>query len=733
MPEINPSAASHAAHAFFPRPSDGLQGDRANAQHLQGLLEATARYVEAASTGAFDAAKKTAIDTLAPSILRQPTIQGDAALREKIGMCWAELLKDARPDAAQPPAKPGFHPPFDLLADLVGPLGIKALKCDIWPPPPPAPDACMVEHWRKHVLDQLSEDGALKLSWDPTHCEPPRNLLRAAQAYLKKHPEETPETFFKPIRDLVENEIAIPPGLARALDCELIPFHMFRTWVSSSVEKIERLREARDQAYARGRWNGPAYRALSWQHSYMKEHFAAAFSPLALELLGAGKLTPDRLGQWVRLDTGSADGNALPVKETSLVGKYLLHEEIAHAVPNAGELHDPEILVKLANAGVPASYVASLLSVGNVVAWPEIQAEADRMVERYKAANLHPSYTLDRHANIRIGKLDSPELKPRLDAVLEETKSRLNPLRDQAEARMASYERLARLAPLAHAWMVSGPADGPLLWSSLPFKARVERWDAAGLSVDQQYAAGRFLVNGLDEAGARAIVQANAAYPERLQAWQGWDAGMDLRPWLDEAMKQAVQRWLTDPDLPAEVLALLPGMIRCDLSLDQIDGLIHSSASIARLDAVFGPQAQTPARIGAGLLTAAALYEQVNDGDIDEEKLQEEAHQAEETSRLRQAASRARDQLRARLHVMESIRAQIPPDAPEARQCDGWIQAWRGASDGLREFLQSPLEDRLRDNPAEVEAELSKVFSTLAFTSVASPDPNKMGTPALRA
>ncbi|AOB33128.1 hypothetical protein AKI39_23810 [Bordetella sp. H567] len=330
-------------------------------------------------------------------------------------------------------------------------------------------------------------------------------------------------------------------------------------------------------------------------------------------------------------------------------------------------------------------------------------------------------------------RLTNPLLKSRVDAVLEETKGRLDPLRDEAEARMASYVRMARLAPFANAWMVSAPSDGPLLWSSLPFKARVESWDAAGLVVNQQYSAGRLLVNGLDEASARAIVQANAAHPERLQAWQGWDAGMDLRPWLDGAMKQAVQRWLTDPDVPAEVLALLPGMIRCDLSVDQIDGLIRSSTSITRLDAVFSPQAQTPMRIGAGLLTAAALYEQVNDGDISEEELQEEAHKAQELSRLRQAASRARDQLRARLHAMEAIRAQTPPDTPEAAQCDGWIQAWRSASDGLRELLQSPLEDRLRDHPTEVEEALSKVFNTLAFTSVAAPDPNKVETPALRA
>ncbi len=80
-----------------------------------------------------------------------------------------------------------------------------------------------------------------------------------------------------------------------------------------------------------------------------------------LRLLDAGKLAPARLAQWVRLDTGSPDGDAHPVKEKDLVGKYLVHEEIARALPDAKELRDPEILVKLANAGVPVSHAAALL------------------------------------------------------------------------------------------------------------------------------------------------------------------------------------------------------------------------------------------------------------------------------------------------------------------------------------------------------------------------------------
>ncbi|AOB33129.1 hypothetical protein AKI39_23815 [Bordetella sp. H567] len=380
---------------MVPQLPDGIQADPANAQRLQDLLESTAQYVDAATTSAFGAAQSVAIEGLAPNILRQSTIQGDAALREQIGICWAGLLKDTRPDTREPPAKPGFHPPFDLLADLVGAMGVKALKCNVWPLPPRAPDASMVEHWQDHVIGQLSEDGAIKLAWQPSRGEPPAVLLKVAQAYLNNHPEETPESFFKPLRDLMENEIAIPPGLARALDGDLIPFDMFRDWVSTSTADIDRLRGLRDQAYARGESNGPTHRDLGWRLG-SGEGFAAAFSPLTLRLVDAGKLTPARLAQWVGLDTGSADGNVPPVKERSLVAKYLLREEIAQAVPDAREVRDPEILVKLANAGVPVSHVAALLSVGNVIAWSEIEAEADRMVERYKIANPHPDHTVNR-------------------------------------------------------------------------------------------------------------------------------------------------------------------------------------------------------------------------------------------------------------------------------------------------------------------------------------------------
>jgi hypothetical protein len=369
-----------------------------------------------------------------------------------------------------------------------------------------------------------------------------------------------------------------------------------------------------------------------------------------------------------------------------------------------------------------------------------------------------------RNGNLPTGTLKSlgpSPLHTRPSALHKEGQGRMNPLREEAQARIAADLRLASLGPLAEAWMVTAPStdaqgardiadtigalrrtvfrssedaasSSPLLWKLLPFRERLERWTGAGMSTDQQYWAGRFLVHGLDESSALQIVQANAAHPDRLQAWQGCDPGMDLRPWLDGAMKEAVQRWLNDQSVSADILALLPGMIRCGLAIDQIDALIHTPPSITRLETVFGPQARTPTRIGAGLLTALALYEWVNDGGISEDELEEAAHEAEQLSRLRRAASHARDQLRTRLNAMEAIRAVATPGTPAVRQCDGWIQLWRGASDTLGELLQSPLEDRLRDNPGEVEETLSNVFRDLALGSVEPAEPPAVDGAALR-
>ncbi|HTJ99757.1 MAG TPA: hypothetical protein VL522_09055 [Bordetella sp.] len=251
-----------------------------------------------------------------------------------------------------------------------------------------------------------------------------------------------------------------------------------------------------------------------------------------------------------------------------------------------------------------------------------------------------------------------------------------------------------------------------LRWESKAANELIAAWESRNIPKRQQWHMVNFMTQGFHEPWVDAHVPTFIGIPGRLEAWFEYSDQTDLRPWLDDAMKAAVVRWLNDSDIQSETLGLLPAMIRSSLGVAQIDSILNSDIPLHQLNIAFGPSAATPNHIRYGLLRHDTLYEWLN-GSREQAGL-EMLLELEPTnlSPLRQTAADTRDRLYRLIHISNAARSAMHGRAEYAgyaKRLKELVENWRAAVSVLNELLQPSLETDATADPARIARCLSNL------------------------
>jgi hypothetical protein len=547
----------------------------------------------------------------------------------------------------------------------------------------------------------------------------PPSLLKFAAAYLREHPHENPRDIFLPFHQLAQRAIAIPDNISMVFEKGVLPFPIFRDLVSTYVDALPP--QWPESVYFDAAcviWNAATY----WEHS-----LRAISSPLAQALLDGGAIKPDTLLDWVGLKArvqhldprlAKQATPSLPPSELSQPMAVLLAywdtlDFNDRPLTNAAFLKNPEDLYSLANNLVAFKHIEFLSSIADSVDEHFLAGEMRRVAGEYGRLNAATPKSPVHDAANRAYFYD-----PRF--------------RDQMTSAHSKQLDISRAHVLVHqlrsderldAWtMVSPP--GSKAYAQPYFERRsanalFEAWAAQGIPVEQQAFMARFMMQGFDQTWAAKITQAHVQDPARLQAWftHGHDADLSFR--LDSTMKSAVQAWLADIYISPRLLAFLPAMIQSDMGVERIDHILNTErpySAFLTLEVVFGPKADGLRQVWHGLVTPEQLYLRIIDGD----ELEAEAKEADEQrlrdiSEPRRKAAQVRDELRRRLHAMETLRAEIADDTPHGRRCARFADAWRGAIAVLDGLLQPESDTRLAQQPQEFIDKLTTLHADLNF------------------
>jgi hypothetical protein len=576
----------------------------------------------------------------------------------------------------------------------------------------------------------------------------PRSLHEFALRYLREHPDMSASAFYLPFHELAQRDIEIPQDLARAFERGILPYETFRDLVATYIRPLP---PRAPTIYTQDSW-GP--------YTYWDQALTALCSDAALALLDGGRMTRDTLLDWIGIrhhiqhlrpgEQASLDAShgpsTYPEAEQVRPINLLLAEwgfPISKFAPvsDLRLLQEPEKLLAMTDNLVPFPIVNYLVSIAPEVDWPVLANEMDRVTAAYAGHADALRATMQRNR----GLTDEEAAHAMAIRKVFHYNSRFDPAMTQEDTRQLAQSQ-ANMTPYVQrhhllsqgrldSWELTGlEGDGPERvphFQLHPSRAHFDRWSAQGIPVPRQTVMGQLCAQGFHPAFAEALVNDHAEDLARLRAWVSPDNDADLGWRLDQTMTAAVARWLDDPTIPAQALALAPRMIQCDMKAEQIDRILHDPAACLRAAAVFGPRPSAAWQVWAGFATGESLYERIVNGDESEDELRDAAQQEQQRlSDLRRNLAETRERLRRMCHAAELLRFDRADRTPHSQRCAQFVDAWKDTIKELDALLQPTLEQTQNERPGVIAATLSYMSAQLAFqvTNLDMPD-RRAGAP----
>lgn len=624
----------------------------------------------------------------------------------------AELL-DASPELPRetpyPTARYGPVPD-----EVVHSIGGRALLAIVRPARagavPQAGLADIRDLWCRQVR-YLEEEGAARRSPVPSPA-----LLRFIGAHLAKHPGLDRDDFFLPFRQLAERCMhgvnsdgsaePLPCLLGEGLESGLIPYGRFRDWAQACARDVAPVTLAQFHEAPHGFQFGTP-------HAFWDTNLVALFSPLALGLLQHKRLSLDTLAAWLGVDARvRAGGKARSPGPATRTAYLLASMAVNRACPRPGALVRPEVIVRLAEAAVPVNHLNVLLDFAGTVDSQALEDEIARVIGVYRSlgaaepAPAKPVASPDYSGFYLRTEAWHPGSQKM--ARVQQSLQALMPHRRLETAR--NHARLNRRVVAAPA---SAAEAGTLSRSLQRADALFSAWRAEGMTAAQQFRLSRVLMQGFDDAWARAAVFSGTISPDRLEAWFARQAPADLGAFLDRPMKDAILRWLRDADIDADLLWTVPAMILGRLGIDEIDAALRSdsAALLPGLPVLFDPDTRIPLRIRYGLVSPGQLREAIRDRSalFLARGLKSTPLDPEAISPLRYALGDTLWRLRRAVTILDAVQAALAPDSAAAHRCARLEQAWRDAIERLDALLCPALEETLARDAAYLDSELSRL------------------------
>lgn len=591
--------------------------------------------------------------------------------------------------------------------------------------------------WQRHVSYTPADR---QMSATPRVNE---SMLRFAKAWLARHPGKDPELFFRPFQQLAQrciSEIQQLPGsedffnlIGQALESGLVPYDRLQTWAESCD------REKRPVPLGRPQEDGIA-------HSHWEIVLRALCSPLALGLLAHGNLQLDTLISWVGLDARTQ--NARPGQHPPYANRlaYFLGSPIIAAfAPKAGAIENPDVIPLLANAYMPIQHATLLLDAAGHMQWTVLEAHIKKTAAEYRKEAPGEPPSGDKLAQQRRAVrnyLDcfEPESHQLLPSVWPHYRPSATPaqshiLRYQDSA-MLVYEHASLAERASHhrlnRWSITATRrdgnPGVLHERFMPAKSLFSEWRAQGIAVDRQILMADFMIQGFDSAWAHRTILDPRASSARLQAWFAVAGAVDLHPWLDASMKEAVARWLTASDIPLLRISWIPALILCRMHTDQIEDRLRSLPNSLVFDHPLEnissghPVHSIHDDVRNGLVAPEDAWGMLEPNEAGQglAALAPSAHR--EISPLRTALRDLSEELRRRLNQLETIMTALPAAGRAQRECASLMQSWRHAIATLDSLLRPSLEVSVRDCPDVLETTLLELSAALNFAQP-SPEP----------
>ncbi|CAM3793478.1 hypothetical protein BOSP111201_25680 [Bordetella sputigena] len=715
MPDILDSSAVHApsCSSMAPIPPDAPAGP-CNPGLDQGLMQSVRQVRDAA----FDQAT---LQAFALSLLSgAPGALGDTG-----AMALAELLRPCPEPPHETSYPAGRYGP--IPSELIHAIGGDELLSELRPRRPTEPGASSLPYadalrlqlidtrglWRDHVSCDRGEG---EPRYEP---EPSLSLLRFVKSRLDRNPALDKRGFFLPFRQLAERGMrvidaqarleALPCLLGDGLESGLIPYEDFAQWAQACARDVPPATSAQLEP-------GPQNYAAGGTRDYWDLTLIALFSPIALGLLQHKRVSLDTLMAWTGLDARLRATEKTPAPKTATRTTCLLASTAVNRATHCpGALVHPEVIPRLAEAAVASQHAMLLLASAGVV---------DSEVLRDEIASVAAFYrenTVERQGMVVARDYSQYYLRPQqwghdspLAALMEASRRRLDPYWHLGKTR--SHARL-------DGWRVSvdtGP-DGSarLMWSSRPARELFSAWQRERIPVAEQIMLSRVMMQGFDQAWAREAVLSGTVPPARVRAWFKDAERTDLSAFLDDAMRNAVMRWLRDDGIDADLLWTGPAMIQSRLDVDRIDRILHAESAVLLPMAplLFDPANDVPARVHYGLVSPSDVARRIDDGSaLAYANALKAAPIAglEAISPLRRALADTVEHLRRAVVLVERMRPALPPDGPHARDCAALVQAWRDAVGRLDSVLRPSLEEDLAEDAARIDDELSRLRQDVA-------------------
>ncbi|ANN68465.1 hypothetical protein BAU06_21100 [Bordetella bronchialis] len=623
----------------------------------------------------------------------------------------AELLESCPELPRQTPyPKARYGPiPDEVVHAIGGPALLAIVRPERAGALPPGALADIRDLWCQQVR-YLEQEGEAVRSPVPSPA-----LLRFIKSHLAKHPGLDQDAFFLPFRQLAERCMSVinPDGGAEALPCMLgqglesglIPYEEFRAWAQACARDVPPVTLA-------GFHEAPHRFGFGTPHAFWDVNLVALFSPLALGLLQHKRASLETLTAWLGVDARvQARGNARPPAPASRTAYLLASMAVNRACSRPGALANPEVIVRLAQAVVPVKHVNVLLGYAGSVGAQALEDEIARVIEGYRSlqaasAPATPSTSPDYsgfYLRVENWHPGSPKM-----ARIQQSLQALMP-----HCRLEAARNHARLNRPVVAVSAAPAAGSPLRRTLQRADELFAAWRAEGMTADEQSRLSRVLMQGFDDAWARAAIFSGTVSPARVEAWFERAQPMDLGAFLDRSMKEATLRWLRDTEIDADLLWTVPAMILSRLDIDEIDAALRSESAtlLPGLPVLFDPDTQIPLRVRYGVVSPDRLREAMRDRStlFLAQNLKSAPLDPLAISPLRYALGDMLWRLRRGVVILDTVRGVLAPDSAGAARCARLERAWRDAIERLDALLCPAMEEALVRDPARMENELSRL------------------------